>query len=304
MPEEEEEEQPQGRTTKARGRRGAGGGRFLPVLARGAPLPPVPGAYRVAAGATTSAAAASPGPSYDGNGNGENSSMHGSEGPGTEPILPPPPPVEAPAAVLVEAEVVVPPELVEATRVLHPEKTADPDPRRKIPRSGALIVAGVVLLAAAVVGITFGVALKVPSPSSPTQTTSAGAGPSAAPTLGGGDGWAETFIDDRLDLAPQDCQDEAVAFGYCVDAFTGGNSAACTVCVLGQDRGGTCQTKEFLSCNLLTLCPSCGQCQEEWLVLWNCLTPDYCENFKCDSTSSPSSQAPGPSGAAPSTTAP
>lgn len=92
----------------------------------------------------------------------------------------------------------------------------------------------------------------------------------------------------------QKCKDEGDAYGLCVDNFTGGNSTSCTYCTLGQDPADTCAESEYMACNFLELCPSCGPCQSAWLTYWNCLIPDSCGTLTCDDAGGEAAPAPPP----------
>jgi len=133
-----------------------------------------------------------------------------------------------------------------------------------------------------------GGAAAAPSAPTPTSFTSAPFGGGGGG--GGGGGTAPGSPPPSPAPTPEEeCGPEGDAYRQCVEAYEEANSDSsvnkgdCTVCTLSQDRADTCEKAEFLACNLMNVCPSCGPCQAAFLPFWNCLIPDYCGNLTCDS---------------------
>jgi hypothetical protein len=263
MPEdddEQQEEEERAPVPGGRARRTSGG--KSPARRSTHHLPSVPGAHRVV------------GP---GDGSAEDQAAPPA-GTGAGASDPPMRPQPEGSSDLVEAEVavVVQPETVIATPVNEIETVAveilereECLPKFLLPKPAALVVA-IVVLVAAIVGISLGLAWKNPPSSASAPAPSAfGDYASRSPS--------------RASTPEQECQIEGDAFGLCTDTYAAESNAtgACSLCMLDQERATTCTQAEYLACNLMDLCPSCGPCQATWLPYWNCLIPDYCGTLTC-----------------------
>jgi hypothetical protein len=228
----------------------------------------VPGALRVRSDWTTERVEPHP-------------SRRGGSGPGAPDPSAPPQPDDPP--YLAEAHVVVPPPLVVAERLdgIRPPAEVPVMPQRHArhqvsPRTKAL-VAAIAILAAVIVGVSLGLALKALS-SSPTTTAMAGPpppAPSSTPPAPSG----QPSIGRPTDLPViQGCSTLEATFLQCANPF-------CTECMNQVTHDptvdGTCYGLTNVACSIGMLCPDCDPCLDQAIAWDFCQVEAVCGAFTC-----------------------
>jgi hypothetical protein len=187
--------------------------------------------------------------------------------------------------VLLEAERAVPPELFEATRIVLPGVAAEPPeidvprPRNKFPRSAALVVA-IVVLAAGIVGIALGLALKGPSPApvpTPAAADSVGAPLPSLPTAAPSGRPSPARPTDSSII--EGCSTLEKSFLACANGFCNG----CRNAMLRDPNvDGSCFGLKNLTCSLGSACHDCAGCLDVAFAWDYCQLQPTCGSFTCD----------------------
>jgi hypothetical protein len=264
MPPGRDEEEPASSTPGGRGLGRRTGGAQQLTARTGS----VPGALRVRSDWTTERVEPHP-------------SRRGGSGTGADDSSAPPPPDDPP--YLAEAHVVVPPPLVLARRMddagSHAEVPVMPErhERHQVSSRTKALVAAVAFLAAAIMGISLGLALKDLS-SSPTTTATAGPPPPAPSSTPPAPSGQPSIGRPTEPPVIQGCSKLEESFLQCANPF-------CTEYMNQVTHyptvDGTCYGLTNVACSLGMLCPDCDPCPDQAVAWDSCQVEAVCGAFTC-----------------------
>jgi hypothetical protein len=165
---------------------------------------------------------------------------------------------------LVEAELVVPPRLVEAALMDDGLLIGASIPEEAHPKRWRWFALLLVLVAVVLIStiLTANAPRDSPTASSSTNST--------API--------------NFPAANEPCAEEGESFKSCIEST--GSTQACSLCLLKhipQNQGLSCQEMEAVDCSFAAACPVCGGCQDELISMTNCLNKLSCSPIHCTS---------------------